>query len=154
MANELKQVYGAATTVISCAAAVANANGTDTSHATQLDNSNDYPYGLAVLHIPDTFAAAPANGSSIDLYMVRDDIDGTNDETPVPTSTDMIYLATYVGSWIMDNQDVETRKAMVIDLRGVRKARFFIWNQTGQQISYTSNPTTVKVTPFTVAPAA
>lgn len=154
MAGELKQVYGSATTVISCAATINGGAGTDTSHATQLDNSSDYPYGLAVLNIPDTFAAAPTSGTSIDLFMVRDDIDGTEDETPVPTSSDMHNLATYVGSWIIDNQDVAVRKAIVIDLRGVRKARFFIWNNTAQQISYSSNPTTVKITPFTVAPAA
>lgn len=152
MANELKQVYASATTVISCAAAISNANGTDNSHATQLDNSNDYPYALAVLNITDTFAAAPGAGSSIDLYMVRDDVDGTTDETPIPSTTDMFYLASFMGSWILDNQDVAVVKTIVIDLRGVRKARFFIWNNSGQQISYTSTATTVKITPFTVAP--
>lgn len=153
MANELKQVYGSATTVISIGATLANGANTETSHATQLDNSTlNYPYARAVLNINDTFLAAPTAGGTVDLYMVQDDIDGTTDETPVPGATDIDYLATYVGSFVVDNQDVAHVKPIVIDLRGVQKARFFIKNNTGQQISYTSVATTVKITPFTLAP--
>lgn len=157
MANEAKMVFGSATTVISHAAALANAANTYTGLTgltmTQLDNStNLYPLARAVLGIPDTFAAAPTAGGTVDLYMTLDDIDGTSDETPVPATSDIIYLAKFVGSWIVDNQDVALIKPIVISLEGVQKAQFYILNNCGQQLSYTSNPITVKITPFTYAP--
>lgn len=157
MANELKQVYGSATTVISLAATLANAvntySGLSGLTMTQLDNSTlQYPFALAVLTITDTFAAAPTAGGTVDLYMSLDDVDGTADETPLPGVSDILYLAKYVGSFVIDNQDVATRKAIVIDLKGVQKAQFYILNNCGQQISYSSTATIVKVTPFTFAP--
>lgn len=159
MANELKMVFAAAATeVISHAATLANADNTYVGLAnctmTQLDNSVLlYPYAKAVLNINDTFAAAPTAGATIDLYMIEDDIDGTTDEAPLPGATDIDYLAKYVGSWVLDNQDVATIKPIVISLEGVLKARFFIKNNSGQQISYSSVATKVKITPFTYAPA-
>lgn len=157
MANELKQVYGSATTVISLAATLASAANTYPGLAncttTQLDNTtNNYPYALAVLNITDTFAAAPTAGGTIDLYMFLDDIDGTADETPIPGASDILYLAKYVGSFVLDNQDVATIKPIVISLLGVQKARFAIYNNSGQQISYSATATVVKVTPFSFAP--
>lgn len=157
MANQTKMVFGSPTTVISLAAALANAANTYTGLTgctmTQLDNSTDlYPYARAVLGIPDTFAAAPTAGATIDLYMTLDDIDGTSDETPVPASADIVNLAKYVGSFVMDNQDVATIKAINISLHGVQKALFYILNSCGQQLSYSSGPITLKITPFTYGP--
>lgn len=158
MANELKQVFSSTTTTVcSLAATLANAANTYAGLAnftqTQLDNSTElYPKAKAVLGIPDTFAAAPTAGATIDLYMVEDDIDGTSDETPEPGATDIIYLGKYVGSWVLDNQDVANIKPIVIDLEGVKKARFNFINSSGQQLSYSSNPITVKITPFTYGP--
>lgn len=157
MANELKMVFGSTTTVISHAATLASGantySGLTGCTMTQLDNSTLlYPYARAVLSIPDTFAAAPTAGGTIDLYMTQDDIDGTSDETPVPAASDIIYLAQWVGSWVVDNQDVANIKPIIISLLGVQKAQFYIINNCGQQISYTSNPTTVKITPFSVMP--
>lgn len=157
MANETKMVFGSSTTVISHAAALASAANTYSGLAgctmTQLDNSTTlYPWARAVLNITDTFAAAPTAGGTIDLYMSLDDVDGTTDEVPLPGATDIVYLAKYVGSWVMDNNDTATVKAITISLEGVGKAQFYILNNCGQQISYTSTATTVKVTPFTYAP--
>ena len=157
MANELKMVFGSATTVISHAAALASGANTYSGMSgctmTQLDNSTTlYPYARAVLSIPDTFAAAPTAGGTVDLYMTLDDIDGTSDETPLPAASDITYLAKYVGSFVVDNQDVAQIKPIVISLEGVQKAQFYILNSSGQQISYSSNPTTVKVTPFSYMP--
>ena len=157
MANELKMVFGSATTVISHAATLASAantySGLTGCTMTQLDNSTAlYPYARAVLGIPDTFAAAPTAGGTVDLYMTLDGIDGTSDETPLPAATDITYLAKYVGSFVVDNQDVAQIKPIIISLEGVQKAQFYILNSTGQTISYASNPTTVKVTPFSYAP--
>ena len=157
MANELKMVFGSATTVISHAATLASAantySGLTGCTMTQLDNSTTlYPYARAVLGIPDTFAAAPTAGGTVDLYMTLDDIDGTSDETPLPAATDITYLAKYVGSFVIDNQDVAQIKPIVISLEGVQKAQFYILNSSGQQISYSSSPTTVKITPFSYMP--
>lgn len=157
MANELKMVFGSTTTVISHAATLASGantySGLTGCTMTQLDNSTLlYPYARAVLSIPDTFAAAPTAGGTIDLYMTQDDIDGTSDETPVPAASDILYLAQWVGSWVVDNQDVANIKPIIISLLGVQKAQFYIVNNSGQQISYTSSPTTVKITPFSVMP--
>jgi hypothetical protein len=157
MANELKMVFGSSTTVISLAAALASGANTYTGLTgltnTQLDNSTLlYPYARAVLGVPDTFAAAPTAGGTFDLYMVQDDIDGTGDETPEPGASDIMYLAKWVGSWIVDDRDVATIKAIVISILGVQKARFFVANNCGQQASYTSNPLTVKITPFSYMP--
>lgn len=157
MANEAKMVFGSETTVISLAAALASGantySGLSGCTMTQLDNSTAlYPDAIAILSITDTFAAAPTAGGTIDLYMTLDDISGTSDETPEPGATDITSLATYAGSWVVDNQDVAYIKPIVISLLGVRKARFFIGNQTGQATSYTSTPLTVKITPFTVGP--
>lgn len=157
MANQSKMVFGSTTTVISHAATLTSATNTYTGLTgitmTELDNSTDlYPYALAVLGIPDTLSAAPSAGATVDLYMVANDIDSTSDETPVPAATDVKYLAKYVGSWILDNQDVAYRKPIVISLHGVKKADFFIDNVSGVNLTYASNPITVKITPFTYGP--
>jgi len=53
---------------------------------------------------------------------------------------------------VVDNQDVANIKPIIISLLGVQKAQFYFGNNSGQQISYTSSPTTVKITPFSVMP--
>lgn len=159
MSNELQMHFGTEVEVISLAATLANAansyDGLASNTLVQLDNStNKYPYAKAVLDIADTFAAAPTAGATVDLYMTEDDIDGVADETPVPAATDIVNLAKYVGSFVVDNQDVRHRKPIVISLEGVQKAKFHILNNTGQTLSFSSLPITVKITPFTYKPAA
>lgn len=160
MANEVKFVYGSTTTCISLAATLNNAANTYTGMSgitmTALSNSLQYPDARFVLDIPDTFAAAPTAGSTIDVYMTVDNIDSTSDETPVPASSDLIYLAKYVCSFQMDNQDVATRKVRIVPgcLHGVVDANFFLYNGCGQTLSYSSNPITLKVTPLSVMPTA
>jgi hypothetical protein len=57
-----------------------------------------------------------------------------------------------VASFVMDNQDVATIKAVIVRdvLHGVDNALFYLYNGCGQQLSYSSNPITLKVTPLTV----
>ena len=157
MAGELKEVDGTEVTVISHAAALASGANTYSGMSgctmTQLDNSTlRYGWAKAVLSITDTFAAAPTAGGTVDLYMTEDDLNGTSDETPVPGVTDIVYLGKYLNSFVVDNQDVAYLKPIIINLTGVKKAQFYILNSTGQQISYTSTPTTVKITPFSYMP--
>ncbi len=159
MTNEVKWVAGSTTTAISHAATLANAANTyegltGCTH-TAVDNSTTkYPDALFVLNITDTFAAAPTAGGTIDVYMTHYDLDGTTDETPIPAASDIIYLGKFVGSFVMDNQDVATVKSLVVPgcLYGVNSAKFNLLNSCGQQISYASTPTTLKVTPLTLAP--
>ena len=157
MANESKQVFSSATTVISHAATLANAANTYSGLTgltmTQLDNSTTaYPLALAVLNITDTFAAAPSAGSTIDFYVTVDDVDGTTDETPLPAATDILHLAKYAGSFVLDNQDVAIVKPLTLSLEGILKAQGYIYNGSGQTISYSATATTVKVTPFSYGP--
>ena len=160
MANEVKWVLGSATTAISHAATLANAANTyegltGCTH-TAVDNSTTkYPDALFVLNITDTFAAAPTAGGTIDVYRTAYDIDGTTDETPIPGASDITYLGKYVGSFVIDNQDVATIKPLVVIgcLYGISSAKFNLVNSTGQQISYASTATTLKVTPLSVMPS-
>lgn len=158
MANEIKMTFGSSTTVISLAASLGNGfntySGLGSFTQTQLDNSTDlYPYARAVLSIPDTFSTTPTAGQTFDLYMTLDDIDSTSDETPEPASSDITALGTYVGSFVIDNQDVAYLKPITISLHGVQKARFNVLNSSGAATTYTSNPLTVKITPFTYGTA-
>lgn len=151
-----KFLYGSPTTVVSLAATLANGantyNGLTSCTHTLLDNSTTlYPHCRFVFEAQDTFAAAPTAGGSIDLYMTMMDVLGTSDETPEPGASDIIYLAKYLGSFILDNQDVATRKALILlnCLAGVTSARFNFVNSSGQTLSYSTNAITLTATPFT-----
>ena len=147
MANEAKQSFASATTVISLTASVSD--GAVAGGTTELNNSaNLYPLALAVLDVPDSFGAAPDDRSTVDLYMVRHDVDGASDDTSAPTGSD-VEASEYVGSFLIYDTDEAQRNSQVISLLGVKKADFFIKNNCGQTLSYSANPITVKVTPFT-----
>jgi len=152
MANETKMSFSASsTTVISLTAALAN--GSVAGGTTELDNSTDlYGMATATLSVPDGFAAAPNDRSRVDLYMVKNDVDGTDDDTSAPTGSD-VEAADHVGSFLIYNTDEAQRKTINISLLGVKKANFYIKNNCGQALSYTSNPITVKVHPFTLKAA-
>lgn len=141
-----KMVFGSPTTVISLTSSLSNGNVAGGS--TVLDNSSDlYPFAVATFNNPDTFGAAPTNNSTVDLYLVRQDVDSTSDDTAVPATTD-VESAEYVGSFLIYDTDEEQRKTITISLHGIQKAHFYIFNNTGQTITYSSGAITVKVTPF------
>ena len=142
-------IQGATTTI---ADGIFSVHGTNAT-ITEFDNSVDmWPLAVATLQIPDTFLAAPTVGSTIDLYMCRQDLaGGTNDET-APTTT-LVNGAKYVGSFgplyaTDEAQNLET----VISLAGVRKAKFFIQNNSGTTMSYSAG-FTVKIEGFTFTPS-
>lgn len=148
MANEQKMSFDSATTCISLTSSLVDGNVA--GGTTELDNStNLYPLASATFNNPDTFGAAPTDNSTINLYMVRNDTDGTSDDTSTPSGTD-IEAAELVGSFIIYNNDEEQRNTFVFSLLGVKKANFYIKNNTGQTITYSSNAITVKITPFTI----
>jgi len=151
MANDSIMKWGSPTTVISEGSSIADDDfSTDT---TQLDNSSTlYPYAKAVFNNPDGFGAAPDDKSTVDLYMVQDDVDGADDETSSPSGTDP-EASLYVGSFLIYNTDEEQRQSINISLQGVQKSRYFIQNKTGQTITRSAADITVKITPFTYTPS-
>lgn len=156
MTNEVKQVMGSPTTVISHAATLTNTSftysGLTGCTMNTLDNSSAlYPYALAVLDVPDTFSAAPTADSVVELWMTRQDVDGTSDVIPASDSGGL-KQSELVGVFRMVAFDVATRVAIVISLLGVTKANFMIRNQSGVSLTYSTNAITVKVTPFSLGP--
>ena len=147
MANDTIMKWGSPTTVISEGSSIAN--GDISTNTTQLDNSTSlYPYARAVL-TTGSFASAPDDKSTVNLYMVQDDVDGTTDESALPGGVD-VESATFVGAFVIYNDTGVQTKAINITLQGVQKARYFIENKTGQALAAT---TTVKITPFTYTPS-
>lgn len=143
--TQARMVFGSAQTVISLSAAVVTA--AVTGGTVIFDNTTDLaPFGVAVLRIPDTFAAAPVNNSTVDLYMVHVS-SGPGDDTSIPDTTDP-EAAEYVGSFLIYDTDEAQQKTIRISLDGVRKARYYILNNSNQTMSFTTNAITVRITPY------
>ena len=146
---------GTPTTVIATTGTIADGNftvsGTNAT-ITEFDNSTDlWTMGLAVLSLPDTFVAAPTDGAFIELYMCKQDISSTLDET-APALADQ-KGAKRVALFRMYATDENQPKGEVFSLAGVRKAKFFLKNSCGQTMSYTAGAT-VTVEGFDPYPAA
>jgi hypothetical protein len=160
MTNEaVMQFASSETRTLSMAVDLVNgANSWDTTNFTEVlvDNSSDlYPLATATLHLPDGWLTAPTDNSTIDLYMVRHDTEGANDDGPVPIAVDLLG-AEYVGSfpvWVA-SAGAAYRKSITISMAGVKKAQYYIKNSTGQTIDYDATPITLDILPFTYAPAA
>lgn len=157
MANNAIQIFdGTPTTVITTTSTIADGiftvAGTNAT-ITQFDNSTDlWPMAVLGLELPDTFLAAPTDGSTIDVYMCRDDIaGGTADET-APTTTDQ-KGSSYIGAFRMYATDENQPKEITISLMGVQKCRFFLQNNTGTTLSFSAGAT-LKCEGFTLTPSA
>ena len=156
MAGAVKQVFGTAQTVFDSSTDIASTNFSAAS--TAFDNTSDaaYPYApLAVVmaEFPD-WGAAPTDLSTIDLYMVRQDVDSTDDDTTTPATTDT-EGAEYCGSFVLNNDDELQRKTIVISLTGVKKCLFYVKNNSGQNMNNDGGTNFImKVTPFTYEPIA
>jgi len=153
---------GTATEVITLAETITD--GRVVGGNAEFDNSTDkWPLATATIRVQDTFGAAPTTGKTIDLYMIRGDIDGTS----IDSSGDAAYAAVnntaaltdtngmeYCGSFVSDGNDEDFKRQMTISLVGVRKARFYIKNSLGTTLVYSTNAITVKIEGFTYAPTA
>jgi len=142
-------------TVITTTGTVANGiftvAGTNAT-LTEFDNSSDlWPDAVATLSIPDTFVAAPDAGSTIDLYLFKQDVDGTLDEIP-PTTTSA-EGAHYVGSFKITANDVNNPQQFTFSMYGIRKCKFAFQNNSGQTMSFSAGAT-VKVEGLTLKPSA
>lgn len=153
MANDLIMKWSSTTTtVIDLTADLTNnsvAGGT-----TLLDNSTELmPYARATFNNPGTFGAAPTNNSTVNLYAVLQDTDGTSDDTAAPTGSD-VESARFMGAFTIYDTDEEQRCSIDIDLMGIQKAYFYIENKTGQTITGSASHIYVKITPYTLTPSA
>ncbi len=148
-----RQVWGTAQTVINSSVDIAAGNFSG-APAAEFNNTNDtaVPYARwakAMGEFPD-WAAAPVAGTTIDLYGVLKDVDGTDDDTDAPAST-AAGGARYFGSWIVAAADALQRRTITIDLLGVEKCDFYVKNGTAQNMNNdTGTNVVVKITPFSM----
>ena len=156
MAGAVKQVFGTVQTLWDYSTDIASTYFSAAS--SEFNNTNDaaYPYAplaLVTAAFPD-WAAAPTDLSTVDLYMVRTDVDGTADDTTTPATTDS-EGAEYCGSFVLNNDDELQRKTIVISLVGVRKCVFYLKNNSGQNMNNDGGTNLlVKITPLTYEPIA
>lgn len=159
MANNAQMVFdGTPTTVIATTGTIANDVFTVASTnatITEFDNSaaaDRWPFAVASLKLPDSFAAAPNADSSIDLYMCRQDLAGdVGDDEKAPITTDK-KGAKYIGSFPIYATDEAQHHEIVISLVGIRKAKFYLQNKSGQTLSYSSGAT-LEIEGFTYTPS-
>lgn len=141
----MKQIFdGTASTVITTTGTIADGIFTVASTnatITQFDNSTDlWAFARLTLDIPDTFAAAPTVDTTIDVYIIQDDLaGGTADETP-PTTT-IQKSAVYITSFRVYATDENQPMQRIISLSGVSKCRFYFQNNSGQTMSFSSGAT-------------
>lgn len=130
------------TTVVSVAANIANGNVAGNN--TVLDNSTlKYPAILATLYVSG-WSVAPTANSVVELWMTRQDVDGTADDTAgsgvsstpgSPSGTTSSDGAELVGVFPVAASSSPQRVSRLFRLRSAGKARFFVRNQTGQTIT-------------------
>ena len=142
--------FGTAQTVFNSSTDIASANYSAAS--TEYDNTSDaaYPYASlaqVMAEFPD-WAAAPTNLSTVDLFMVRSEVDSTDDDTTTPTTTDG-EGAEYCGSFVLYDTDELQRKTIIISTLGVKKCYFYLYNASGQNMNNDGGTNlVVKVTPI------
>jgi hypothetical protein len=147
-----RQFIGTAQTVINTASDIAASNfsGAPTTYDNTSDADVPYaPYALATLAAPD-WAAAPVAGTTIELWGVLIDTDGSNDDTDAPATT-VVGGARFLGSWIVAGVDALQRRTITIDMLGVLKVDFYIRNGTAQTMVNSGGTNCVlKVTPLSM----
>lgn len=164
MSGETIFVEGTPTTVVSVTSNLTN--GQVAGNTTQLDNSSTkYDRAVATLSVAGGFATAPTSDNLVELWMVRQDVDGTNDDTAGSTVTSTPATpsngfqstqgAELVGVFPVAQTTSAQRITREIELDSlVKRANFFVRNQTGVTMNGSGgSPITVIVTPFTKGPA-
>jgi hypothetical protein len=145
-----KQFFGTAQTVFNSTTDIAG--GAFSGAGTAFDNTSDaaVPYAthaVAMIEMPD-WAAAPVAGTTVQLWGLMVDTDGTDDDTDAPASA-ASGGARFFGSWVVAAADSLQRREIVIDLTGVRKFTPYIFNGTAQNMNNDGGTAmVVKITPF------
>src|SRR5678816_4848461 len=101
---------------------------------------------------PD-WAAAPLAGTLIELWGLLKDVDGTDDDTDVPSGT-APGGARYFGSFVIAGADALQRRTVVISLAGINgtiTVDFYVRNGTAQNMNNDAGTAcVVKITPWTL----
>ena len=147
MSGETILAFGAAKTLEAAGASIANnslAQADDAGYSVAADGGY-YPDAKFVFS--GAFATAPTEGTTLALYARPLDIDGTLD-ADVPEAT---RPTVFIGAFVVNN--VTTTQTIELIAQDVPwNADYYLHNNgTGQTLSA---GWTLKVTPFTVAPAA
>jgi hypothetical protein len=147
-----KMFFGTAQTVFNSATDIGS--GAFSAAGTDFDNTTDasVPYAtnaVAMIEMPD-WAAAPVAGTTVELWGLMVDTDGTDDDTDAPSGA-ASGGARLLGQWNIAAADALQRRECVIDLIGVRKFTPYIMNRTGQNMNNDGGTNmVVKITPFVV----
>lgn len=148
-----RQLFGTPQTVINTAVDIAAGNFSG-APAASYDNTSDAaypyaPYAVAMAEFPD-WAAAPVDGTVIELWGVLLDTDGTEDDTNAPATT-VIGGGRYFGCWRIAPADSLQRRTITIPMDGVGKVDFYLRNGTAQNMNNDAGTNcVVKVTPLTI----
>lgn len=78
-----------------------------------------------------TFASAPADGKTVDIYRWEVDIDGTSGHDEGAPDLAEKDQATYVGSIILDDSASVQYGQCVVPMIGVKKCKFGFYNNSG-----------------------
>jgi hypothetical protein len=147
MSGETILVTGTPKTLEANGAAITNnalAQADDASYSVAADGAN-YPDAKFVFS--GAFATAPTEGATLALYARPLDIDGAADADAPETTRPGVFIGTFVVNNVTTAQPIE-----LIAQDVPWKADYYLHNNgTGQTLSA---GWTLKVTPFTVAPAA
>ena len=148
----VRQFFGSAVTVINTNTNIAAGNFSGAPAATFANTDATVPaatHALAMGEFPD-WAAAPVAGTVIELWGVLKDVDGTDDDTDPPATTNS-NGARFFGAWTIAAVDALQRRTIVISLEGIGNGitvDFYIKNGTAQQMTNTGVACVVKITPF------
>ena len=147
MSNETIVKLGTPKTLEANGASIANntlAQADDANYSISADGAY-FPDAKFVVAV--TFGTAPTEGTTLALYARPLDIDGTNDAEVPETTQPTVFIGTFAVNNVTTAQYIEMFAQDV-----PWNAAYYIHNNgTGQTVSA---GWTLKVTPYTVAPAA
>lgn len=145
-----KQIFGTQVTIFDSAVDIAA--GQFGGAMTVFDNTADaaVPYAthaVVTAVFPD-WAAAPVAGTTVELWGVLQDVDGTSDDTDAPSGT-AAGGARPFGAFPIAAADALQRRTITISLEGVKKVQFYPKNGTAQNMNNDGGTNfLVKITPF------
>lgn len=116
-------------------------------------NSDDAPLAMFKLYVAD-WSAAPAAGTTIDIYAQLLNIQSTSDE-PLP---DASYKNHYLGSFVLDAADaaqyIICGPVSLPAYKTSQEYQFFLHNTTAVGMGTTDDEWDLWITPITVGPHA
>mgnify|MGYP003407418496 FL=1 len=159
MANvPVRQFLGTTTTTcINTTTDIASGNFSSAPAATY-DNTTDAtlpyaPFAKCMLEMPD-WGAAPVAGTVVGLWGVLKDTDGTDDDTDAPSGS-ASNGARWFGNFLVSGVDALQRRTIVINMVGVEKVNFYVYNGTAQNMNNDGGTSCVpKGTPLAVGVVA